>query len=199
MHCADTAMRDPIGAAILAGGKSSRMGQDKANLPYGKGRLIDHMVQLAGMLGCTPIVVSGHVGGYRSVEDQFPHAGPVGGIHAVTQAALKENWPRDWFFIPVDMPLLTPALLRKLLECPHLAQHDGTCFAGKPLPLYLRLNDHVLKQIDEAAARLAAGGQMAVRQLLEPLNICHTFCCEAENTQLANANTPGDWERITVA
>lgn len=190
---------EPIGAAILAGGKSSRMGSDKAHLPYGKGRLIDHMVRLLGELGCSPIVVSGHAEGYRSIEDQLPHAGPVGGIHAVTQMIIKEDWPRAWLFVPVDMPLLTPELLNRLSSCACTYDHDGACFDNRPLPLFLRLHDHVFATIDQAAAKIAAGEKMAVHQLLAQLEICNHVCSEDEIKQLANANTPEDWERITAA
>lgn len=190
---------EPIGAAILAGGKSSRMGSDKAYLPYGKGRLIDHMVHRVGELGCSPIIISGHVEGYRSIEDQFPHAGPVGGIHAITQAAIKENWPRAWLFVPVDMPLLTPELLNRLSSCSCTYDHDGACFGNRPLPLFLRLHDHVLSTINQAAEKITAGEKMAVHQLLARLEICNHACSEDEEKQLANANTPEDWKRITAA
>lgn len=190
---------EPIGAVILAGGKSSRMGSSKASLPYGKGRLIDHMVHLAGVLGCSPIVVSGHVEGYRCVEDVIPHAGPVGGIHAVAKATLKEDWPRAWLFVPVDMPLVTPELLDRLSSCACTYDHDGVCFENRPLPLFLRLHDHVLAAIDLAAAKIASGEKMAVHELLAQLEICNHSVSEDEAKQLANANTPEDWERITAA
>lgn len=188
---------ESIGAVILAGGKSSRMGRDKAYLPFRDMRLIDHMLQLLDKLGCSPVVVSGKATGYTAVEDIFPHAGPVGGIYAITQAVPQKKWPRAWLFVPVDMPLLTPVLLNRLLSY-HLTDGcDGACFTDNPLPLFIHLHHHVLAAINQAAVKIAAGGQVAVRQLLEQLAICRATHSDREAVQLTNVNTPEDWKRIT--
>jgi molybdopterin-guanine dinucleotide biosynthesis protein A len=190
---------EPIGVALLAGGKSSRMGCDKALLPFRNMRVTDHMVHLMGVLGCSPIVVSGKVEGYNAIHDILPCAGPVGGIHAIAQKIIQENWPRAWLFVPVDMPLLTPELLNRLSSCLCTYDHDGAHFTDKPLPLFLRLHDHVLSRINQAGEAIAAGGQMAVHRLLETLHICDIPYSDEEALQLANANTPEDWQRILAA
>jgi len=187
---------EPIAAAILAGGKSSRMGQSKALLPYEGRRLVDHMVQVAAKTGCAPIVISGHVHGYRCVDDIIPESGPVGGIHAVMRTAIKENLPRAWLFIPVDMPLVTPEILTRLTHCACTYDHDGACFENRPLPLLLRLHEHVNSAIEEAALTFSSPQKASVKKLISHLDICRHTVSEQDMLQLANTNTPQEWENI---
>src|SRR5579862_3839386 len=102
---------------VLAGGRSRRMGRDKALLPYRGAPLIAHVA------GTVEKVLddSGHVAivgapdryrdlGYRVLADLFPGCGPLGGI--VTALSLAES---DWnLIVACDMPNLDPADLRKL-------------------------------------------------------------------------------------
>ena len=121
---------------MLAGGESSRMGRNKAMLPFGTGRLIDHMVRILTEYGCSPVVVSGEVEGQRCIADLIPHAGPVAGIHAVLHMAIQENGPGVWFFVPVDMPLLTSALLARLASNPAAYDRNGVCSRMDPCHYY---------------------------------------------------------------
>lgn len=108
-----------VTAFVLTGGKSTRMGEDKAGLRLSNGMtLIEHALATCG-------AVSGRVGilGPRSrygayawageiVEDVFPERGPLGGIHAAL-AATSTEWN---IVLAVDLPGVNPALLRWLLE-----------------------------------------------------------------------------------
>lgn len=72
---------------LLAGGRSTRMGENKALLPFGPGRLIDHVLNRLSAQ-CDPVIVNfnGEISGlhgYRIVRDEIPdHAGPLAGIAA---------------------------------------------------------------------------------------------------------------------
>jgi molybdopterin-guanine dinucleotide biosynthesis protein A len=80
-------------AVILAGGKSSRMGRDKAWLEVGEQTLLARQIQLAQAAGATEIFVSGRAGvvypafGGRVLEDKFQAAGPLAGIECALNAA----------------------------------------------------------------------------------------------------------------
>jgi molybdopterin-guanine dinucleotide biosynthesis protein A len=97
-----------VSAFILAGGKSTRMGADKAFVEY-EGRTL-----LARALDLTRSVVSGVwiVGSKQKfaalapvVEDVFRDCGPLGGIHA----ALLGSFTELNLMLAVDMPFVPRA------------------------------------------------------------------------------------------
>lgn len=100
----------PIAAYVLAGGRSSRMGQDKALLSLGGRPLVQHAVsklrQLTEevyLLGSRPELAPFA----PLVPDLREGCGPLGGI----EAALAHT-SREWILVlPVDMPFLPTALL----------------------------------------------------------------------------------------
>lgn len=98
-----------ITGAILAGGRSVRMGKDKADivLPSGKTMLSTAANQLSGT-AVGRILVSGSQG----VPDMRPGMGPLGGIETI----LHRSLPDAVLFIPCDMPYLKQALLRRMIE-----------------------------------------------------------------------------------
>ena len=106
---------DDVTAFILAGGKSARMGSDKAFLEL-KGRtLLERALDTALALTPEAIIV-----GERSkfarfgivVEDVFRERGPLGGIHA----ALRNSATDINLMLAVDMPFVSWALLRYLIS-----------------------------------------------------------------------------------
>lgn len=110
-----------LSVAILAGGKSSRMGRDKRFIHLAERSLLDRAVDLAhAILGESPgrVLLCGDVPGRECVRDAYPGLGPVGGIFsAVTNVrrSVRES-AISLLVIPVDMPLLTHAFLSPLLE-----------------------------------------------------------------------------------
>ena len=102
-------------AFILAGGKSTRMGTDKAFV------LLDGCTLLARALELAQAAVSDvRIVGDRAkfgafapvVEDVFPGCGPLGGIHAALRASEAELN----LILAVDVPFVTPALLQYLMQ-----------------------------------------------------------------------------------
>ena len=67
-------------ATVLAGGKSLRMGQNKAQLSLEGRTLLDRSVELLKSAGAEPVLISGLVDGYKSIPDLLPHSGPPGGL-----------------------------------------------------------------------------------------------------------------------
>jgi molybdopterin-guanine dinucleotide biosynthesis protein A len=104
-----------VNGFILAGGRSTRMGQDKALLHYAGRPLVEHAVKLLHAAGLVP-----HIVGVRPdlaayapvVEDLHPDCGPLGGM----EAALLVSTSERSVFVPVDVPLLPPAFLQYLVE-----------------------------------------------------------------------------------
>jgi molybdopterin-guanine dinucleotide biosynthesis protein A len=105
---------DDVTAFILAGGKSSRMGEDKAFLRLGDETLISRALNLAKLL--TPNVrIVGESAKFAKlgpvVEDVYPERGPLGGIHAAllsTKTALN-------LMLAVDTPFIERGFLEFLI------------------------------------------------------------------------------------
>lgn len=114
--------RNLIGAAnlsvtafILAGGKSARMGQDKAFVLWDGRTLLERALAIAGEVTPTVRIVGQHakLGRFGTVvEDVFLDRGPLGGIHA----ALCSTETEFNLVLGVDLPLVRGALLEYLLE-----------------------------------------------------------------------------------
>ena len=103
--------------AILAGGKSSRMGRDKSFVELDSKPLIEHVISRTSGLGqqSTFIVTNGpndyaHLG-LRMAGDILPDKGSLGGIYT----AIHES-PADYtLVIACDMPFVNPDVLLLML------------------------------------------------------------------------------------
>lgn len=93
-------------AAILAGGKSSRMGTEKALISYLNQPLIARIIRILRPIFADICVVTNKpevaaAAGLAAVPDQFENRGPLGGIHAAIQ-----HFQAPTFVVACDMPFL---------------------------------------------------------------------------------------------
>lgn len=102
---------------VLAGGKSTRMGADKATLRWHGERLVDRAVRVLQACCAEVLVASGD--GQRltglsvpQIADAVPDAGPLGGLVAGLQAAAHELVA----VVAVDMPHADAGVLRRLAD-----------------------------------------------------------------------------------
>src|SRR5580700_4395174 len=104
----------PLTAFILAGGKSTRMGADKAFIDYHGCTLLARALDLARSITSRPCIV-----GSREkfapfapvVEDIFRDCGPLGGIHAALRASSTELN----LVLAVDTPFVSWAFVQYLI------------------------------------------------------------------------------------
>lgn len=109
----------PVSGIVLAGGRSSRMGQDKAALPLCGKTLMEWQIEKLRYLGIQDIMISGADApeGARCVEDIYEARGPMGGLHA----CLKQAQNPCCLVVGVDIPLVPLSAL----ECLRRAHQKG--------------------------------------------------------------------------
>ena len=180
--------KQPRSGIILAGGRSSRMGQDKARLPLIGETMLQRQIRKLQALGIEDILISGTEApeGARSVLDIYPGRGPLGGLHACLQAA--EN--PCCLVLSVDVPLIPAATLDRLCRSHKtgitVLSHDGC-----DEPLVGVYDKHLYAQIEPLIKEQGA----PVRKLaqLTSWNRCSYLGPDA---YLHNCNTPEDYLKI---
>ena len=105
--------------AILAGGRSKRMGSDKALLTIEGIPLLQRVINAAHTLADARIIISNSPTTHSPFlwplfPDRFPDAGPLGGL----ATALHHATTSHLLLLACDMPNLTPPLLQYLIDQP---------------------------------------------------------------------------------
>ena len=111
------------GAIIVCGGHSSRMGLDKATLPFGAETLLQRVVRLVGQIvEPTRVVVVSAPGQalpelpqeIRVAHDRVPDRGPLEGLAAGLRELSADVDAA--FVISCDAPFLVPAFVSRLFD-----------------------------------------------------------------------------------
>ncbi len=121
----DTSHSTPASGIILAGGRSGRMGKDKALLPLPGNQSVTFVEHLASLLVayCAETLIvardeaqaaSYMFPGVRVVCDKIPDYGPLMGLFS----GLSEMHTQRALVVAVDMPFVQPALVSFLLSQP---------------------------------------------------------------------------------
>jgi molybdopterin-guanine dinucleotide biosynthesis protein A len=171
-----------LGALILSGGASSRMGQDKAALVWNGVRAVDRVFATAMALGASPVFTVGGVD-YRlpHVLERAPRSGPVGGVLLGAQH-LRRSGCEVMLVLAVDAPTLRGGDVQPLLS--HVGA--GAAFEDLHLPFVVRLD--ALPQTLEAGSRLS--------QLLEASGVERLSCPQGARARVRGANTPEEWAAL---
>ncbi len=110
-------MRNGVTGVVLAGGKSSRFGQDKGLYPYNGKPMVLHALEILAPV-CSKLMIStndplSYEGfGYECIEDLSPNAGPLAGI----QSALAHAPTEVVAIISCDTPHIPSALYSRLIQ-----------------------------------------------------------------------------------
>ena len=175
---------------VLVGGKSSRMGRDKALLPFRGGALVEHVARAVAAAAGTVTLVGPHGPyahlGFPILADRHPGLGPLGAIETALTATSAE-WN---LVVACDMPEVTVPMLTKLIEDAEASGAD--CFlpvgpAGLPEPLCAVYHRRCLAAIDAALQ----SGVRKVTAALAGLRVAG--CSLPESTGFQNVNTPLEW------
>ena len=108
--------RHKVTGIVLAGGKSSRRGANKALLMFRGKPLIQHAVDILRQV-CENVVISAdnNVYGFTGCEtwpDEFPVQAPMMGIYS----GMKRSTDEKTIVLSCDMPLVDPRLFKHLLS-----------------------------------------------------------------------------------
>jgi molybdopterin-guanine dinucleotide biosynthesis protein A len=192
----DNTKSDCLGV-VLAGGLSSRMGQDKAQLIHKNTNMLSFSKQLLIDSGVHDVVVSGN---QHQVTDLVENAGPVGGIYSV----IKRYQPKALLILPVDLPLMTSQALMQLRLKGELS-HKACFFKDNHIPLYLPNNGYLelfLTQIfKNSQQNIMIDTQSvkkgpSVKSLLK--QVPHTILALDTPKILFNTNTPLQWQQAKL-
>jgi molybdopterin-guanine dinucleotide biosynthesis protein A len=96
---------EAITGFVLAGGQATRMGTDKAALPWGEGTLAEHITNLLSAVA-EPVRIVGR----DPLPDIEPGRGPLEGI----RTALRTTTTKHNLITAVDLPFLDPQFLNYL-------------------------------------------------------------------------------------
>ena len=153
---------------VLAGGRSTRMGQDKASLRFGHETLLARAIRIVGEVADEVIVVARPVEDrdnpflglpVRLVHDPIADLGPLAGIAAGLAASTSDLN----LIVACDMPLIKPAVLRRLVELRGDADICVAVIEGHASPLCAVYRSSVAA----AAQELLAAGERRVMRLLD--------------------------------
>jgi molybdenum cofactor guanylyltransferase len=154
-------------AIILCGGQSSRMGSDKAALPFGPDTLLTRVVRAARAVAGDVVIVGdtsqSMPAGVRVVSDPIPGLGPL----AALATGLASVGAERSLLVACDMPLLVPAVLRRLLDLTGDADACVPRVHGMPMTTCAVYTARVLPR---AQAQLAAGTR-SLRALLDDVSV----------------------------
>jgi molybdenum cofactor guanylyltransferase len=188
-----------IAGYVLAGGESARMGRDKALLEIGGEALVVRAARLVkSVAGNGTVVGQPRVFQHlklRAIADDWPSAGPLGGIATALRAS-----EADWnLIVACDLPYLTREWLEFLVK--------RTLELGEKGDAMLPMNERgaeplcaIYHKRCEAAVWLALDrGTRKVTDGLAGLRVAHIERAEwkvfdSEGLLFKNINSPGEYE-----
>jgi molybdopterin-guanine dinucleotide biosynthesis protein A len=187
-----------LAGVVLCGGRSTRMGVDKAAIKFEGATLLERALARLGSV-CDPVFiaaggVSHLAAGHHVVPDAVPGAGPLGGL----VAALRSSPQRLLAVVAVDLPWIDPRLLQML------AARIGdagvaVCETSRGTePLHAVYSTSLLA----AAEAALAGPDRSLRDLIERSNAVRVAESEWRGMGIAdsftwNINTPQDLAEIS--
>mgnify|MGYP005988472739 CR=1 FL=1 len=189
---------DECMGVLLAGGLSSRMGQDKAKLRHNTTDMLNFSKQLLIKSGINNIIVSGD---QYDIPDKIKQCGPVGGIYSVLS---RFPLTKSLLILPVDLPFMSAEVLKKLRISGELSQ-KATYFKKHNIPLYLPNSTYVElffsnvfsknleNNSDEISGKTTKKNGPSIKALLQ--QVPHQAIQVDDEKALFNTNTPEQWQQ----
>ncbi len=186
-----------VSAFVLAGGESSRMGRDKAQLKLGGIPLILRTARLVESVAGAAVVI-GNAEAYsafdlRAIADDWPGAGPLGGIATALRAATAP-WS---LIVATDLPYLTREWLEYLIARAVASSGDAVLpmntRGAEPLcAMYHQRAEPAIRKALERGTRKVTDGLLDVR--VETIAPDEWKGFDSEGLLFKNMNSPEDYE-----
>jgi molybdopterin-guanine dinucleotide biosynthesis protein A len=184
-------MSKPLYGLVLAGGKSRRMGQDKALLVREGQSQLSYIASLLESIAERVFVSArrdqqddSERSRFATIVDRYEDIGPIAGI----LSAMDEHPDADWLVVACDLPNIDAETLRYIVE------HRG----DEPFTAYRSSHDGLPEPL---CAIYAAGSDTALRRFVDDGMLCpRKMLIKSETLLLAqphpaaldNVNTPDD-------
>jgi molybdopterin-guanine dinucleotide biosynthesis protein A len=168
---------------VLAGGRSSRMGTDKALLRIKSCSMIQRSAAMLKEAGINEVVVSRNDNLPQHIGDIIANKGPLSGIHS---AAFR--YPRyNLMILPVDLPLINARTIKELVETGS-HRYENVRYKNDSLPLFINNTSRFRQVIDYT---LKCTESFSVKQLCSHFPLFEIN--QKEPSTLFNTNTPQQW------
>lgn len=133
--------KEEVTGVVLAGGKSSRFGTNKALAVWSDETLLQHAINRLRPL-CASLLISAEASNYPNIDERFiadilPERGPLGGIYSV----LRQVDTPYVLCLTCDMPLIGDEVLNQLLNAAN--GEEALCYMQgngmtEPFPLLIK-------------------------------------------------------------
>lgn len=188
-----------LSLVIQAGGKSRRMGQDKALLDFGGRPLIQHIFERLDSIADEVLIISNHGSytflGVTIIPDVIPACGPLGGFYTAMVKAVNPLVA----VVACDMPFVSPSLFIYQYQILENEAFDATIPLGsdgfEPFHAVYR------KQACLPSLKTTLdAGELCIHPWLEVLRLrCLTpeeiIPFDPDGRAFMNTNTPTEFER----
>ncbi|MFD2565690.1 molybdenum cofactor guanylyltransferase [Aquimarina rubra] len=153
-----------ITGIILAGGKSSRMGQDKGLKLHNGKPFITHIIRAIEAVTNKIMIITAsadyEVFGYPCIPDIIPDQGPVGGIYT----GLNHTETTQNLILSCDVPFVTAMVLNNLIT---EYESDYDVITYKDIPLITLYNKSVMSTFFESIEKK----RLSLRKTLSTLKV----------------------------
>lgn len=186
-----TTAATPLGAVLLTGGSSRRMGRDKATIVVDGATLAARLARMLADVASLAVEVGpGHTS-LSCVREEPPGAGPLPAVAAGRRALVAAGLDAPALVVACDLPSVTPALLALLASWPG----EKTALPvvdGREQPLLARWSVEDL----DAAVALAGAGEASLRLVPSraDADLLHAdaWCAVATRESFADLDTEED-------
>lgn len=189
-----------VSIAILAGGKSSRMGTDKSFTPVLGQPMIERVLAQVEGLGAETVLITNQPEAYDYLglslyKDLFPDTGPLGGICT----ALHYSVCPHTLVLACDLPFLSRPLLEHLIQLAPAFDIVVPQALGRLQPLHAVYSQACL----EPALACLRRGELKINAFYQELPRLHVVLetdlqiYDPAQQSFWNVNTPQDLERLS--